>query len=224
MLRTLEQPGVKAPGTPKMITFLPLTRSPVLILLAGESSKRSTEGRESPTWNLGKTHTHRVRKKRGGSNLEALQFLRSLQSIFMQFAPPAYVTHHGRYGRWKSEFSGDLHLLSPWLRQFWIKIAAKWFVGAARSSQLGQVICTTAHAFLLSFFFSHTHRLARTRPSTASGRTAALPYRREKTIWVVLFSQVLIFTTSFFWGGNKNNRLRIDFRHAWRGWGFFLSF
>lgn len=50
-LLTLEQPGVKAPGTPNMITFLLDVNSQVLILLAGESSNKSTDGILSPTLN-----------------------------------------------------------------------------------------------------------------------------------------------------------------------------
>lgn len=46
---TLEQPGVNAPGTAKMITFLPLVNSFKLTLFAGVSSKRSALGMASPS-------------------------------------------------------------------------------------------------------------------------------------------------------------------------------
>jgi len=49
---TFEQPGVNAPGTPKNITFLPFVSSAVFILLAGESSNKSTDGNLSPTYNI----------------------------------------------------------------------------------------------------------------------------------------------------------------------------
>jgi hypothetical protein len=47
---TFEHPGVKAPGTAKMMTFLLAQRSEMLTLLAGEASKRSTLGTLSPTY------------------------------------------------------------------------------------------------------------------------------------------------------------------------------
>lgn len=49
-MHTLEQPGVKAPGTAKRITFLPAHKSATLTLLAGESSNKSIFGTLSPTY------------------------------------------------------------------------------------------------------------------------------------------------------------------------------
>lgn len=49
VLLTLEQPGVKAPGTAKITIFFPLASSARLTLFVGRSSKRSTLGIESPT-------------------------------------------------------------------------------------------------------------------------------------------------------------------------------
>lgn len=46
---TLEQPGVKAPGTANMSTLRPAHKSLVLTVLAGVSSYRSTLGNSSPT-------------------------------------------------------------------------------------------------------------------------------------------------------------------------------
>lgn len=46
---TLEHPGVKAPGTAKMMTFLPAHRSAMFTLLAGESSNKSMFGTLSPS-------------------------------------------------------------------------------------------------------------------------------------------------------------------------------
>ena len=48
MKNTLEQPGVKAPGTPKMITFLPAVISAILTFVAGVFSYKSTLGSLSP--------------------------------------------------------------------------------------------------------------------------------------------------------------------------------
>ena len=45
----LLQPGVNAPGTPKMTTFLPAQSSAMLTLVPGLFSNRSTEGTASPT-------------------------------------------------------------------------------------------------------------------------------------------------------------------------------
>lgn len=50
MKRTLEQPGVNAPGTAKMTPFLPLNRSAMLTLLFGVFSASSTLGSLSPTY------------------------------------------------------------------------------------------------------------------------------------------------------------------------------
>lgn len=46
---TLEQPGVKAPGTAKTITFLPDDNSAKFTLLVGKSSYKLTDGMLSPT-------------------------------------------------------------------------------------------------------------------------------------------------------------------------------
>lgn len=48
---TFEQPGVKAPGTPKIIIFLPAANEDMLTFSAGDASNRSTLGSLSPTCN-----------------------------------------------------------------------------------------------------------------------------------------------------------------------------
>lgn len=50
IFNTLEQPGVKAPGTANKTTFLPAARFAILTLLAGVSSNKSTDGILSPTY------------------------------------------------------------------------------------------------------------------------------------------------------------------------------
>lgn len=46
---TFEHPGVNAPGTAKMTTFLPAHKSAMFTRLAGESSYKSMLGTLSPT-------------------------------------------------------------------------------------------------------------------------------------------------------------------------------
>lgn len=46
---TFEHPGVKHPGTPKTITFLPAHKSEMFTLFAGESSNKSAFGILSPS-------------------------------------------------------------------------------------------------------------------------------------------------------------------------------
>lgn len=50
MLQTLEQPGVKAPGTAKRTPFFPLKSWSIETLFPGSPSWTSTAGRGSPTW------------------------------------------------------------------------------------------------------------------------------------------------------------------------------
>lgn len=47
---TLEHPGVKAPGTPKIIIFFPFAILARFTLFAGESSKRSIVGSFCPAY------------------------------------------------------------------------------------------------------------------------------------------------------------------------------
>ena len=48
----LEQPGVNAPGTPKMTTFPSLHTSAKLTFWSGAPSNKSTLGTESPTYDI----------------------------------------------------------------------------------------------------------------------------------------------------------------------------
>lgn len=50
LLLTFEQPGVNAPGTANKTTFLFAHNSAIFILLAGESSNKSTLGTLSPSY------------------------------------------------------------------------------------------------------------------------------------------------------------------------------
>jgi hypothetical protein len=56
---TLEQPGVKAPGTAKITTFFPLVRSEMFTLLVGVFSQSSTLGSLSPTCNTDIPHVRK---------------------------------------------------------------------------------------------------------------------------------------------------------------------
>lgn len=60
--RTLEQPGVKAPGTANRTPFFPLKSWSIETLFLGSPSWTSTAGRESPTWGGG-THTIKLNRK-----------------------------------------------------------------------------------------------------------------------------------------------------------------
>ena len=50
----LEQPGVNAPGTPKMTTFPSLHTSAKFTFWSGAPSNKSTLGTESPTYDIKK--------------------------------------------------------------------------------------------------------------------------------------------------------------------------
>jgi len=54
--RTFVQPGVKAPGTPKIITFFPFTASAMLTLSPGVPSNKSMLGSFAPTYNISRNN------------------------------------------------------------------------------------------------------------------------------------------------------------------------
>lgn len=87
---TLEQPGVKAPGTANRTIFLPAHSSEMLILLAGESSKSSTLGILSPSYKYNRRtrdkhirmswiHWYKIRRASWKAKLTTAQLPQSFQ-------------------------------------------------------------------------------------------------------------------------------------------------
>lgn len=91
--RTFEQPGVKAPGTPKRIPFFPLKTSVSFTFLSGAPSCNSISGRGLPCCATSQSITAQFQWHRTASNSQVGWYLACIDRIHAILSIWAYLCH-----------------------------------------------------------------------------------------------------------------------------------